>query len=82
MGSISCQYPLILKHWRRPELAHPAPTKVEALMPPLLLPQPLATALLIVFCRVCGNGKYSVARAAAGCLNQLYSQSQLSNFSQ
>lgn len=45
---------------------HPAPPKEEALMPLLLLPQPLATAMPIMFCRACGSGKYSVAHAAAG----------------
>ena len=61
---------------------HPAPPKEEALKLLLLLPQPLATALPSVFCHACRSSRYSVARAAAGCLNQLYSQSQLSNFSQ
>lgn len=59
---------------------HPAPPKEEALMAPVLLP--LTVALLAVFCHTCGNGKYSAAHAAAEYLNQLYSQSQLSNFSQ
>lgn len=45
---------------------HPAPPKEEALMPLLLLPQPLATAEPIMFCHACGSGKYSVAHAAAG----------------
>lgn len=39
-------------------------------------------ALTVMFCHTCGNGKYSAGRGAAGYLNQLYSQSQLSNFSQ
>lgn len=39
---------------------HSAAPEEEALMPPLLLPHPLATVLPIVFCHTCGSGKYSV----------------------
>lgn len=60
-------------------LAH---SKKAGFMPPLLTSTACFCPAHRVLPHTCGDGKYSAGRGTAGYLNQLYSQSQLPNFSQ